>query len=428
MFLKTATKLTCALGVSAATSAMTIIIIRSIVPRLASGIKLLLICLRILPHETIPARIPHMPINTAPVLVLRASFGHHSRETVAISHRFHAVRYNETRNEIVSHNARFPHTSRTMHLARHGTGWRAQIQRNGRRMSKKFATKRDAEAWGIKQEASTKASKHGWHTFGEAVERYADTYTIHKADEDWERNCLKRLVSQIGESVPVGSIDTELVAKWRDSRLSTVAGSTVLRESNLMRSVFRAAREEWKWMETNPFKGLSLPKHNPPRTALWTAPLIKQVLRAPRTGKTAEVVRAFRVSLHTGLRLQEALTAEFDPRRKVLVLPKTKPGLRQEIPLLRRALKLFPAAPYTVNPNEASTLFSKLCRELLITGLTFHDARASALTWLSRKMDVLTLARISRHRDLRILNEHYYRETTQDISTRLQGLKRSGKG
>lgn len=46
-------------------------------------------------------------------------------------------------------------------------------------------------------------------------------------------------------------------------------------------------------------------------------------------------------------------------------------------------------------------------------------ARASALTWLSRRMDVLTLARISRHRDLNILLASYYREAPEDISRRI---------
>lgn len=83
-----------------------------------------------------------------------------------------------------------------------------------------------------------------------------------------------------------------------------------------------------------------------------------------------------------------------------------------------RAARILPQT-FTVGPNEASVLFSKLCRELLITGLTFHDARATALTLLARRMDVLTLARISRHKDLRILMNVYYRESVEDIAARL---------
>ena len=54
--------------------------------------------------------------------------------------------------------------------------------------------------------------------------------------------------------------------------------------------------------------------------------------------------------------------------------------------------------------------------ELLIDGLTFHDSRATALTLLSRRMDVLRLARFSRHRDINILMNTYYRATAAQIS------------
>jgi hypothetical protein len=49
----------------------------------------------------------------------------------------------------------------------------------------------------------------------------------------------------------------------------------------------------------------------------------------------------------------------------------------------------------------------------------YQDSRAEALTLLSRRMDVMTLARISGHRDLRTLMESYYRESAGQIASRL---------
>lgn len=46
--------------------------------------------------------------------------------------------------------------------------------------------------------------------------------------------------------------------------------------------------------------------------------------------------------------------------------------------------------------------------------------RASALTWLSRRYDVMTLARISRHKNLAVLLQSYYRETPEQIANRLK--------
>ncbi|MDV7398319.1 hypothetical protein RZS08_43345, partial [Arthrospira platensis SPKY1] len=64
-------------------------------------------------------------------------------------------------------------------------------------------------------------------------------------------------------------------------------------------------------------------------------------------------------------------------------------------------------------------LFSKLVKQLMLGDLHFHDARATALTLLARRVDVLTLARISRHKDLSLLMRVYYRDTPEEIAKRL---------
>lgn len=304
-------------------------------------------------------------------------------------------------------------------ITKHKDAWRAHVYVQGTRATKVFAKKRDAQAWAMKKEAELDHTKgKRGRTFGQAVAHYESTVSTTKRSPEWEKRRFVPMVAHFGEDTPLASIDSEAVGKWRDKRLETVSGSTVQREANLLRNLFSLARDEWRWIERSPFTGVRLPKHNPPRHQVWTWQLIRRVLRAERTGKTAEVQRAFHLALHTGLRLSEVLAGRYDPARRVIDLERTKTGGRVSVPVTRRAIKLLPAA-FTVGPNEASVLFSKLCDELLIEGLTFHDSRASALTWLSRRMDVMTLARISRHKDLRILMDTYYRETAEQISARL---------
>jgi integrase len=108
-----------------------------------------------------------------------------------------------------------------------------------------------------------------------------------------------------------------------------------------------------------------------------------------------------------------AAPENFDGR---VVTLKTKTETRARIPIGRIARRLIKRAPFTVGANEGSTLFSKLCRELLIEGLTFHDTRGTALTHLAKKVDVLTLAKISRHKDLSLLSNVYYRQTADSIA------------
>lgn len=300
--------------------------------------------------------------------------------------------------------------------------WQAQIERNGKRSSKTFQTKREAQAWAAEQEAKAKRDRHGGgHTFGDAVAEYKARVSVKKAGSANEARRLDVMLGILGADTLLRDIDAPDITRWRDKRLETVSASSVVREANLLRNLFRVARDEWRWMEHYPFQGVRLPAEAAPRQAIWPWRLIKRVLRAPRIGKTAEMQDAFRISLRTGMRLSEVLEAPagFDPKRRIVRLPQTKTEKDAIVPVGRIAAKVLTRPPFTVGPNEGSVLFSKLCRELLIEGLTFHDARATALTHLARKVDVLTLAKISRHKDVSLLSNVYYRERPEDIAARI---------
>jgi len=302
------------------------------------------------------------------------------------------------------------------------TGWRAEVQRAGTRVSKVLPTKREAQAWALEQETKAGALVAGWRTFADAAERYRREVSAKKRGAKWEARRLSAMVDHFGAR-PLGSLDAPDMASWRDARLRTVSGSTVVREANLLKHLLHTARDEWRWLDHDPFRGVKLPKENAPRDALWRWQTIKRVLRAGQRagGKTGEAVAAFHIALRTGMRLQEALAAPagFDAKRRVVRLAHTKTTGPVEIPVRQQAARLLGRAPFTVGANEASTLFAKLCRQLLITGLTFHDSRATALTLLARRVDVLTLAKISRHKDVSLLLNTYYRETAEQIAARL---------
>lgn len=302
-------------------------------------------------------------------------------------------------------------------------GWRAQVQRDGTRVSKTFKLKKDAQAWVLTQEALP--SLRNDRSLSHACERYLETVSTQKRDSvDWERRRFESFCAQIGD-VPLRDITSERMGEWRDARLKTVSGSTVLREVNLIRNMFRIAVREWKWIAVSPLEGVRLPKENTPRQAVWRWQDIRRVLRAgQRTGgKTLEVTRAFHIALRTAMRLQEAIGAPgwLDTERRVVVIPSSKTNPKPEaVPITRQALRLLRDTPVPeVSANEASVLFSRLCKQNLIEGLEFRDSRATALTLMARKVDILTLARISRHRNLDLLRSTYYRESAQSISARL---------
>lgn len=310
-------------------------------------------------------------------------------------------------------------------------GWRAQVQKHGTRTSKVFPSKRDAMKWAMEIEASLDSIKGaGGMTFGQAAEKYLATVEQKKASgaEDWERRRLEEFADFFGADTPIAQITSVRLSEWRDVRLAgtadakKISGSTVIRQFSVLRSLFRVAVEEWKVLEASPCRGVRMPEHAPPRHQVWPWRLIKRVLRARRDGNTLEAIRAFHIALHTGMRLNEILAAKVSG--KVATLERDKSSGKQsqpvKVPLARQGAKLFAKyQPFTVRPDIASAVFSDLTDQLLIDGLTFHDSRATALTLLSRRMDVMTLARISRHKNLKILMDSYYRETAEQIAARI---------
>ncbi|XLV70305.1 tyrosine-type recombinase/integrase (plasmid) [Ralstonia syzygii subsp. celebesensis] len=150
---------------------------------------------------------------------------------------------------------------------------------------------------------------------------------------------------------------------------------------------------------------------------------------APKT-KSQEVALAFLVALRTAMRASEILrlgNGTLDMQRRVATVEhKTQhlTGRPRQVPLSRHAIRLLrPVADrercFTLTSAMLDALFRKARDKLMLADLHFHDSRAEALTRLSRKVDVMTLAKISGHKDLRILQEVYYREAAEDIAARL---------
>lgn len=306
-------------------------------------------------------------------------------------------------------------------------GWRAEVQKHGTRSSKVFPTKREAQTWARDAELSLDALKgSGGMLFGQACTKYLATVAKEKAPgaAEWESRRLDEFTEFLGENTPLASITSGRLGEWRDERLQSVSGSTVIRNFSVLRCLFRTAHKEWKVLAANPCDDVRMPDHNPARHQTWNWKLIKRVLRAQnRNDREVETIKAFHIALHTGMRLNEILLAN-PVIGKVAVLERDKNSKKLsapvKVPLARKGAALFAKyQPFTIRPDVASATFSDMTDELLIEGLTFHDSRATALTLLSRRVDVMTLARISRHKNMKILMDTYYRETAEQIAARI---------
>ncbi|WP_040605140.1 tyrosine-type recombinase/integrase [Sagittula stellata] len=320
-------------------------------------------------------------------------------------------------------------------ITKHGKQWRAQVARNGTRRSKVFPTRQEARDWAATVEADLTSAKPGRCsklTFGAMLDRYAREVSPSKRGRDWEQRRIELLQNDPIAAVRLSDLCPEDLADWRDRRLREVAPGTVRRERVLLSSALSHARKVWRLIPENPMRDVVAPKEPPGRERLVTDSELEKLIFVAGEDLTtarARAVHAFRFALETGMRAGEIVGLEgrqVDPGLRVARLERTKNGDRREVPLSTEALRLLRLLPrvsddapiFRLTSREIDASFRAVRDRAKISGLTFHDSRHSAVTRLSRKLDVLALARMIGHRDLRML-QRYYNEAATDIAKRL---------
>jgi integrase len=227
------------------------------------------------------------------------------------------------------------------------------------------------------------------------------------------------------------TLKTPDLAKWRDDRLKVVGPASVRRELNLLRSVFVKAIREWHWMRDNPITGLDAPQSPPSRRRRITDDeQARMVLALGYDGGEPEnamqrTALAFLFALETAMRAGEICGLKWaDIKPKSAVLPHTKNGDAREVPLSTRAREIIALLPkgrptvFDLNNASRDVFWRAAAKRAGVVNLHFHDARSEAIWRLSKKLDVMELARMIGHRDLKSLLI-YYQTTADELADRL---------
>lgn len=322
------------------------------------------------------------------------------------------------------------------YIVKRGDSYFAQVRKKGFSKSKSFSTKTQAQNWVTQIESQIIAgtlNTPSEKTFADALERYKTEVSTTKRGERWEVIRLNAWLRLSFAYYKLHDVTTPILATWRDDRLKSVQSSTVNREINLMSALFEQCRREWQWIKVNPVHDVKRPTNPKHRERIFTD-VERDVLcvelgfneSAPVETKQQIIAVAFLFALETAMRREEITTLEWsriDLKRRFLSLPLTKNGDARQVPLSKRAIELLELLkgfdkPFPVAKDVLSTLFRRACLNAQVENATFHDARATALTRLSKKLNVLELARMVGHRDIRSL-QVYYRETAQELALKL---------
>lgn len=308
----------------------------------------------------------------------------------------------------------------------------AEVRLKGTYRSRTFDNKREAQIWALETEAELgrRGASMPSHTFGDACRRYQREISPTKRGRRWEEIRLEKLERDPLASVTLHNLSRDSVQAW--IRRQTTGPATINRELNLIGAVLKACRARWNWMTQNPMVDLERPKDPPARDRRVNDTERSLILTA--LGYTEEatictsrqqVAIAFLLALETAMRQGEIFNLTWENialQRRFLTLPETKNGLKRDVPLSARAVQLLEklgpqkSGPvFSVRQQVAAQHYRWAVMAAGIKGLTFHDTRHDAITRLARKLNVMDLARMVGHRDIRSL-QIYYNPTAEEIA------------
>ena len=318
-----------------------------------------------------------------------------------------------------------------MPIEKRGEKYRARVRhRGGVSQSATFPTLAQARAWVARCEfeaADVRAGNLPRRTVREMLDEYVKRECPKHRGRKWEEvriGKFKRTLPFIERQL--ASIGPDDISRWRDELTSTLRPSSALREYGLLRTITRTAMREWGWLKQSPFAAVKPPRAGRARAQrVSDADAAAVIERLEAAGGASRIVaQAFRFALQTALRAGEVLRVLREhcdaPGRVLTVLP-GKNGEGREVPLTREALALLDELPregplFPIGAGTLDTLFRR-ARDACGLAITFHDTRREALTRMAAKLnDPMLLAKISGHRDVKVLQNVYYRPRMNGVA------------
>jgi integrase len=299
-----------------------------------------------------------------------------------------------------------------------GKSFRAEVRRDGVRITKCFARKTDARNWISEREAEIRngltTHKFKKYSVSDAITKYCrevlpqkkpGTRQLHAAQLEWfnaEIGALKlhkintALLSELREK-----LRTTSYSRTKDGSERPYSASTVNRYFVPFIHCLKICCTDWEWLDRVPkFSKLKEPKG---RTRYLTQEEANTILNALEKDPRKDVALVCLLALTFGSRLGETCALKWeniDFKNRVILFTETKTGEVKNLPVPDRLYAslaewkkqstsdyLFPTSKTSKRPyiyDKVRKPFAGLCKKLGLKDVTFHNTRHTVGSWATQ--------------------------------------------
>ena len=299
--------------------------------------------------------------------------------------------------------------------------WQVRIQRDGYPdQSKSFKSRSEAVVWARKIEADLDSGVFTQPIdskipLRDLLERYKNEVTCHKKHPKAEAYRINFWLRHTLANLPISSIKSSDIAKWREERVKLGRSPNTLRlELAVLSDLFTVATNEWRFEDlTNPTTKVKLPKMPSGRIRRLSTTELELIIQ----NSSSTLLRPIAIlAIETGMRRSEIASIEWEHinlAKRTLLIPITKNGEAREVPLSSVALDLIRTLDkehskvFNITAHAISIAFGRACKRAKLTNLHFHDLRHEAITrFFERGLSLPEVATISGHKTWTMLRRY----------------------
>lgn len=308
-----------------------------------------------------------------------------------------------------------------MPIRKHGRTWEVRLQNAGGRISRSFASFRDAQEFERRQKQRVEDNRVGRsprYSLEAAIEKWLDgeaqSLRSYRNLEDKVRAMLPHIKGRPLEDV-AGAAEDVIRAGQKDG----LKPATINRRLAILRRVARLAHRKWKWLEHDEAGRVQLLPGEEPRYVQATQEQAEKLIAAaPGRTKAAILWAAM-----TGLRkseLRRVKPHDFQNGR-LAVLRKTKTGKPRLVPL--QAGLRAQDFPYGLTAEEVERDFREARRRAGMPWLQFRDLRRTFGSWIVQRTRSLKAAQdLLGHTTIAITSAHYAHLLEGDLKAAVRTL------